>query len=50
MGIVASEGLRRAAAAAAMVGAISLVFVCELCIEILAGNVSPQKLKCPAVH
>ena len=45
MGIVASEGLRRAAAAAAMVGAISLVFVCELCIEILAGNVSPQKME-----
>jgi hypothetical protein len=32
VGVVASEGLRRAAVAAAMVGAISLVFVCELCL------------------
>ncbi len=30
MGVVASEGLRRAAAADAMVGAISLVFVRDI--------------------
>ena len=31
VGIVASEDLHRTTAAAAMVGAILLVFVCELC-------------------
>ena len=44
MGVIASEGLRRAAAVAAMVGAISLVFVCDLCIEVLAGKTFPPVL------